>query len=205
MATLRITNLMTTIFACSDIGSPSIPVGGYRDVERRVGEIASMQNLGDRIAAGDCSLRITLTAAERASGLLAPPMSVEAEDIAPVASGAVEAPLMSYFVEFAALTTGTADDVAMYLADNLPRKSRILRATLFVKTAVGSSTITVNSRAAGAGTNVATFDSGSTGLKNSTAPTSTTVLTPGSLEGLYVRRSDRAVAGWVLIEYRPET
>lgn len=100
-------------------------------------------------------------------------------------------------VAFAALTTGTADDITIFNA-NCPGAIRILRYELWISTAVSASTADLRTAAAGGGSLVfESNDSGTTGLKQPLTSTATaTVANNGSL---YLRRSDRAIAGEIIL------
>jgi len=95
--------------------------------------------------------------------------------------------------------------VTLFAVGALPFKVRILRAYARIASAVSSSTVSLYSRAAGAGTLLGVLSSASTGLKTDDGQTATTVLTPASNVGIYARRSDRAAAGEIFIEWRRES
>ncbi len=201
---IAITNLTSSRKMYSDIGV-GIDAGATVTVKRRANEISGMQGLMKAIQLAEVSVALTPTAEELASGLLAPPQAVQAADLAPVASSAADAPMGSFFKAFAAAAAGAPDDVTIFAVNTLPFKIRVFGATALVSTAIGASTLSVRSAAGGGGTEVAALDSATTGFKTQTAPLASVVLTPGAAVGLFVRRSDRGVAGEVNVLWRRES
>jgi hypothetical protein len=97
---------------------------------------------------------------------------------------------------FAALVTGQADDVTLYAAA-APFKFRILDVVAKVSAAVALSTLTLRTATGGGGSALSSdLSSATTGTKRDDATASATVAAAGSV---YLRRSDRAVAGEVII------
>lgn len=119
-----------------------------------------------------------------------------AEPIGSANNGYVGAPVLVRKA-FTALTTGTADDVTVLNAI-APWAARIVDCWAVVTTAVGASTLTLRTAAAGGGSALSSaLDSGTTGVKRNNATAATgTIAANGSL---YLRRSDRAVAGEVYV------
>jgi hypothetical protein len=106
--------------------------------------------------------------------------------------------LFTIRVAFTALATGAADDVTIYSA-NAPFAFRILNVTFLVSAAIAASTLVLRDTSGGGGAALSsTFDSAATGIAPVTAAwtASSTVAANGSL---FVRRSDRAVAGEVIV------
>ena len=218
MATLRITNLTTSDYWLNDIYT-SIPASTaaipYVDVSRTPAEISSMDGLQAAVAAGTLSAAVTYSAAELAAidsanqplASLLVDGAVTDSAIAPVSAAAIAAAPVMFFKAFAAGAAGTADDVTVYAVNTLPYKIRILDARASIATAVGGSTLTVRSAAGGAGTQAAVVSSAATGIARASAlgsANTSVVLTPGASVGLFIRRSDRGVAGELVIMARRE-
>lgn len=204
MATLRITNVDSSELFLSDIYS-TIAVGKYVDVTRDASDIPRMQSLASAIADGKATLAVTYSADELASGIMAPPAAIGAADMAPVASTDKASGLVLIRIPMTALAAGTADDVTGYAVNTLPFKFRVCDAWAHVSANIAASTLSVRTQAAGAGTLLATLSGNATGRNSMTAPTASAVATPGATEGLFVRRSDRAVAGEVMLLCRVES
>jgi hypothetical protein len=204
MATLRITNLDTAPLYIADIYN-TIAVSGYVDVERAASDIPRMKALITAISAGQASLLVTYSAAELASGLMAPPQSVEAGDVAPVAAAAVPSGAVLFRKSFAAGGGGSPADVTLFAANALPFKFRVMDSWVFIATAVAG-TATLYDEAAGAGTAVAAGATTATG-RVTLDPDSdaSVVLSPGATKGLFLRLSDDAAAGEVFVLVRPES
>lgn len=204
MGTLAITNLASTPTPLGDLHSRALAVGETLSIERAASDLPRMASIIAALAAGTISVTFTPTAAEIASGLLAPPQSVQGADVAPVAATDVfGGPLI---VVRKALTsggsTGTLDDVTLAAVDTLPYKFRVVGAIMYLSTPQAATTATLRSRAAGAGTALATFDTSiGVGLPTNTA---TVVIAPAALEGLFLRR-DRAIVGEVILFLRRES
>jgi hypothetical protein len=203
---LVITNLSATDPVTIRDLYTTIAPSGVVTITRKASELPAMGGLQAALAAGAVSLSVTPTADEIASGLLAAPQTVQAADSAPVAAAAVDAMDITMRLPFAAAAAGTADDVTIYALNALPYKMRVIWAKAIVGTAIGSATAAVRTQSAGAGTLVATMDFGTAGLVPSpNTGFATVVLTPGSSVGLFVRRSDRGVAGEILLSVRRES
>lgn len=197
---LTITNISSpaTPVPLGDLESKTLAPGESITIDRPAGMVSSMRSLIAALAAGNISVVQTPTAEEIASGFLSPPQAVQPLDVAPnAASALLTGPTLVIRKTFTALATGAADDVTIYAANNLPGKFRVIRAKLALTTAVAASVANVWTRASGAGTQLATFDS-SVSLSESTMVSA--VMTPGTLEGLFLRRGDRAIAGELILE-----
>lgn len=103
----------------------------------------------------------------------------------------------SIYVAFAALTTGAADDVTIHAG--LPFGIRITNVTLKVTTTKAGATGTLRSATAGAGT--AYSSDLATDAAVAVASTLNTSPTVAAAAPLYLRRSDRAFAGHVIIDF----
>lgn len=108
-------------------------------------------------------------------------------------------------VAFTAGTPGTADDVTLYAA-NLPRKYRVLDTQLLITTAIAAQTVQLRDAAAGAGNAlsdlfVCTAVGRQRDLGVGIANVTPTVAANGSI---YLRRSDRGLAGEIILWVRPE-
>lgn len=198
MATVTILNLTASPVYVSDIYT-SVPANASLDITRSVSDLSRMAALQSLIAAGSLSAAVTYSADEKASGL------IDVGTTASAATGIGDEDIIR--VPFAAGVAGTADDVTVYALNSLPyKKLRILDAWAIVATAIGGTTLQVRTQSGGAGTLCAEMSSASTGRAGETATvTASQAITSGASVGLFVRRSDRGVAGEVFIKVRPET
>lgn len=157
------------------------------------------------VEAGTITFSTTPSSAETSSGMLTPDLAVEASDMASVAAGSVESMSQTFYHSFAAPGGGGSPaDVIIIAVDALPYKFRVIDAVMMVTTAVGASSSVLRDEAAGAGTAIATFDSGSTGRVVDATRDATDVITPGATKGLILRLSDDAVAGEIAVTIRRE-
>lgn len=198
MATITVTNSSGSDVYCADLYC-TISAGGSVSTTRSVSDLSKMAGLQSLIAAGSVSVAVAYSDDEKASGL------VDQGDTATTATGLGDMQVVR--VPMTAGTPGTADDVTVYALDALPyAKFRVIDAWAVISTAITATTLTVRTAAAGGGSSVAVMDSavaGRNGLKSTVTATST--VTASSTTGLFVRRSDRGVAGEVFIVIRPET
>lgn len=106
------------------------------------------------------------------------------------------APVFELRVPFTAGITGAADDVAVLAS--APFGFRILDAMIYVSTAKGSATVTVRSASGGGGSALSdALSVNATGVaRNGSLTASPTVAAEGAL---YLRRSDRACAGELIL------
>lgn len=99
-------------------------------------------------------------------------------------------------VSYAAAAAGAADDVTVYSA-SAPFAFRILDVMVLTSTAIGGSTAQLRDTAGGAGAALSTaLSTAATGTARNNDVASTTVAANGSV---FLRRSDRGVAGEVII------
>ena len=197
MATITITNLTAADVAIADLYG-TLPASGTLTTTRSVSDLPNMTALQALIQAGTVSLAIAYTAAEKAAGL------VGQGDGAVAATGLSDEQVIR--VPFTALAAGTADDVTVFALNSLPyKKMRIIEAVALISTAIGATTLQVRTASAAGGTLCAELGSGTTGrqLQNNTV-TASQVITNGAGVGLFIRRSDRGVAGEVFIRVRAE-
>lgn len=204
MANVTITNLTTEPLLIQDIYT-SLAGNASITVTRPVSELPRMSALQAAVAAGTAAVSVELSANEMASGLTAVSGTVQAVDTAAVEADAVEGVAIVLRVHMRAGVPGTAGDTIVYAENSLPYKIRILDTIGLITTGVAASTIQVFSSAGGAGDLCATLDTAAAARVVNTNPTATTVLTPGTTTGLYIRRSDRAVIGDVIILARRES
>jgi len=206
MATIVITNLSSSKIYLSDLAH-TLDVGGSVTTERPASALSAMVGLQKAIEAGSVSLTSTPTPEEIASGLMTAPNSITGDDMAEVASTAVLSPEIIIRKAVTAGGGGAADDVTVYAANALPFKFRIIDAWCFISAGnAGGRTITIRDQAAGAGTSAGTLDAAALGRVDLTpASNASTVFTPGTLIGVFLRRSDSAIAGEVFIKVRRES
>jgi hypothetical protein len=202
MATLTITNISLDKLYLSDLYT-SIQPGKSVQVERSASDLPRMKALQGAIADGFATLSVQYSSDEVASGALAPPSTVEAGDLAPVADTFPVGGVVSVFKAVPAGAGGSPDDVEVWPAGGLPFKFRVLDFVAYVTTAVGGSSLQLRDQSGGGGALLASSSSASTGRQANTAGT-TTVATPDPTKGLFVRRSDSGVAVQVVAILRPE-
>lgn len=201
---VTVTNISSSPVPIGDIYT-TIPVGGSVVFSRAASQISAMAALQKAVAAGLVTVAAVEEAFEAASGLATAPSTIGAADMAPVAATDAAAAPIEFRKAFAAGIAGTPDDVVIFAANTLPYKIRIERAEARVSTAIALSTINVYDQAAGAGQLCAALSSAATGIVPMTGPNASVVVTPGALIGLFIRRSDRGVAGEVVITARRES
>lgn len=201
---VTITNISAAPVAIGDLYT-TIPVGGSVTTKRSASQLSAMVGLQKEVEAGTVTVAATMESFETASGLAIPPGTVEAGDAAAVAATAAAAAPLEIRKAFTALGAGVPDDVVIYAVNTLPYKIRVLDAYALVSTAIAATTLDVRDQAAGAGQLAATMSSATAGRAAMTGPNASVVLTPGATIGLFIRRSDRGVAGEVVITARRET
>jgi hypothetical protein len=205
MASILITNISGAPLPLSDLGSKTLAVNEAVTIQRPAGFISSMRSLIAALAAGSITVLVTPTAEEIASGLLTPPQAVQPVDMAAVASTDVAAVEGEFRKAFAAGGGGSADDVTIFAANNFPYKVRITGMRTRVKTGVSGATVVARTAAAGGGTALGTCDAEAAGTTFEKTGADSVVVTPGTLVGLFIRRSDSGVAGEVYLSYRRES
>jgi len=206
MATLLITNLTASDIHMTEFYT-TLRASSTLTVTRPVSTLPTLKSLQAGLAAGTMSLSVTLDANESASGLASPPNVIGADDIAEIASTALLSPELVIRKAVTAGGGGSADDVTVYAANALPFKFRIIDAWCYLSAGnAGGRTITIRDEAAGAGTAAGTLDATNLG-RVEIVPTSnaSTVYTPGATKGVFLRRSDSAIAGEVFIKIRRES
>ena len=207
MADFTFINPTSTVQWVTDFTNPiQVPANGQVTLPgRATTELPVARSLQKLIADGDLTFSLTPSADEKASGLLSPPVSITGDDMQPVAAGDVTAAIGTFHREIPAGAGGAADDVALFAANAIPFKARLLDVVFHVTTAVVASTLTLGDEAAAAGTAIAVGDSGTVGRKVDATRAATFVLEQTTVDkGLFVRRSDSGVAGSVTITYRRE-
>lgn len=202
MASILVTNLTAENVYVSDLYT-TLAANGTLTVSRPASKLGEMVALQKLIEAAKVTIAVTLDTYETASGMLTAPGSVEAADLSAVAADTAAAASQVIRVPLVAGAGGSADDVTVFAAGALPYKMRIMDARLNVTTQVVGSTCAIRDQAAGAGTLVTSLSSNATGRVESTG--ASVVLTPGASVGLFVRRSDSAVAGELLLTVRRES
>lgn len=198
MATVTITNGGSSDVYCSDLYT-TIAAGKSVSTDRSLAQLQSMKSLQALVAAGSVTVSVAYTADEKASGL------VGQGDQAVAATGLSDAQIIR--VALTAGGGGSADDVTVHAVNTLPyKKMRIVDAVAYVSAGASAGrTVQVRSAAAGAGTLCAEMGATANGRQGQTATvTASQLLTNGASVGLFIRRSDSAIAGEVLITVRPE-
>lgn len=197
MATLTVVNLTANPVYCSDLYTTLQP-NGTVTTTRYASDLPRMASLQALIAAGTVSASVQYVATELASGLVGQGL--------PQGSATGIAPEEIIRVPFTAGAGGAPDDITVYAVNTLPApKLRILDMYVEVATAVGASTVSARSAAAGGGTLCAQCASAATGRNGqNNVVTASQVLTNGASVGLFIRRSDSGIAGEAFITVRPE-
>jgi len=205
MAAVTITNLTTSPLHIGDLYA-TIPASTSIVIQRFASDLSRMPALQAAVAAGTAAVSVALSTDETTSGLATAEGSVQAADVAAVASTDAAATSFEIRKIFVGAAAGSDDDVTVYAAGALPFKMRILDAYFLCSTGgSGAKTLAIRDEAAGAGTVAATFDTTATGRIAPTAFTATTLLTPGATKGLFLRRIQRDAAGEVVIIARRES
>lgn len=198
MATITVSNVSGSDAYCSDLYC-SIAAGKSVSTTRSHAQLQSMASLQALIAAGTCTVSIAYSATEKASGL------VEQGESAVATTGLSEAQVLRVAVPAGA--GGAPDDITVFAVGTNPyAKMRIVDAMAYVSAgASGGRTLQVRSASAGAGTLCAEMGAAANGRQAQTVTvTASQVLTSSGSVGLFIRRSDSAIAGEVLITLRPE-
>ena len=204
MASITITNLTSGSVELTDLYCTLSPVGTLPTVgnvsittHRALSDLGRMSDLMAKLDAHTVSMSVVPTADELAAGV--------GITQANVATAGVSSELVMFHVPLVAGVVGTADDVTIFAANALPFKFRVLDASLLVSAAVGASTVQIWTHAAAAGTEIASFSSGSTGaVEGVFVGNATTVVAPSSTNGLFAHRSNNTVAGEVMLLVRKE-
>lgn len=202
MAQLQITNVGTEKLYLGDFYT-NIEPGKSISVERAASDLPNLKSLHKAVADGVASLSIVYSGDEAASGLHAPPAVIEAGDLAPVAGNTPAAALITIYKTFEAGPGGSPDDVEIYPRGALPFKFRILDLVVYVSAAVGGSDVEIRDEPGGVGSVLASALSAATG-RNPNVEAGTGIAAPAAIKGLFIRRSDDAVAGEVVIIARAE-
>lgn len=208
MATLVVTNTSSADLYIADLYT-TIPVGGSVTCDRKATDIPAMSDLQAAIAAGNAAMTITYSSDELATGLHQAPRTVEAADIAPVDATALGSGVILIRKSFAAAAAGMADDVTIYALGVWPYtpNMRIVGGWAYISTAIAMTTLKVYSLPGAMGTQIAEFSSAAVGVQphsTNSNVTQTVPITPASTVGLFIRRSDRGVAGEVFLLARFE-
>jgi hypothetical protein len=202
MAELQITNVSPDSVYLADLYT-SIGVGETKTIDRSATDLPRMKSLHEAMADGKVTLSVNYSADEVASGLHAPPSTIEAVDIAPVAAATPASALAVIYKALPVGAGGSPDDVEIFPAGSLPFKFRVVDCVLYVSTAVGASTVEIRDEAGGAGNLHASASAAATG-RNPNAEDQTSEVAPAPTKGLFARRSDSGIGGEVVLFVRPE-
>ena len=201
---VTITNISAAPVAIGDLYT-TIPVGGFVTTKRSASQLSSMVGLQKAIESGLVTIAAVEESFETASGLAVAPGTVSAADQAAVAAGAAASGEVVFRKAF---TSVASTDIAIYAANALPYKMRILDAYLLISTVQAGSTLQLFDQAAGAGTAVTTAASAAVAGRIPLPLTgnASQVLTPGALVGLFLLPSAHSgIVGEVVITARRET
>ena len=203
MATFVLTNISAEKVHLGDLYKTMKPGEIVTLPKRSVNDLPRWPSLQRELAAGTVTLVVTPTTDEDDSGLLSPPNAVEAGDVREVAPGDVFAVCISLRKAF--LTGGGgADDVILIAADAIPYKLRILDVLVLCTTSPGASTVVLRDEIAGAGTAIATLDTGTVGRKVDAAFEGFLLEQTTAAKGLFLRRADNTVEGEAIVLARRE-
>jgi len=204
MADVTITNLTTSPLYLGDLYT-TIAASSSITVSRYASDLSRMKSLQDAVAAGTAAVSVAPTANELASGLMTADASVQAADLAAVAAANAAAPEQIIRKSF---TTASTTDIAIYAANALPYKMRIIDVFLIISTQQSASAVQLWSGAAGTGTAV-TSSTATTSAGRVAMPltgNATVVLTPGALVGLFLLpNATSGVVGEIEIVLRRES
>ncbi len=179
-----------------------LKVGDSVTTSRPASAIPAMTSIINGVAIGDLTLAVQYTAQELSTGLMSPPQSLSASDVAPVAPAT--GPSLPVTMRFA-FAAGAPAIVPLIPANAFPFKARVLSAKALIKTAGAGGSTAILQTQSGGGTTLATFSTAATGTVTDSSVTQTFVVTPGTLVGLFLNRSDSTAVGEILVELRPET
>ncbi len=199
-----ITNISASPVPLSDLYT-TIAVGGSVTTTRSASQISAMVSVQKAVEAGTITVAATENSYETASGLASAPGIIGPIDMAPVPATDAASGIITLRKTF---TTVASTDIAIFAANALPYKMRILDAYVYVATVQAGSTLQIFSQAAGAGTAVTTATSTAVAGKIDMPLTAnaTSVLTPGTLIGLFLRPSAHTGAiGELVVNLRRES
>lgn len=204
MADVTITNLTTSPLHIGDLYA-TIPASASVVIQRYASDLPRMAALQAAVAAGTAAVTVVLNAAELASGLATADASVQAVDVAAVAAADVASGEIKLRKAF---TSVASTDIAVFAANTLPYKLRILDAYMLIETVQAGSSLRLWPQAAGAGT--AITDAGLTSVAGKIAlpltAGKTVVLTPGATIGIFALPSAHTgVVGELVITARRES
>lgn len=178
---VNVTNASSTLPVYVSSFALSLDPSETVSAKRTMAQIDSDLNLRALIAAGLVTVTFTAETGDEIAG-------------EPLGSDVVGEMLVLHKA-YTALVTGAADDVTVMAVT--PFEMRILDVQQVTTTAVGASTVTLRTAAAGAGTDLSgALASAATG-RAASVKASTDVVAKGG--ALFLRRSDRAVAGEIII------
>jgi hypothetical protein len=204
MATFVITNIYAGQVHLGDYYK-TLEVGEVITLQNRsVDELPANKSLQEAMTAGKVTLAIIPTADELGSGLLAPPNTVGGDDILQVADTFPLSTVALVRLDMAAGGGGAPDDYVWYALDDLPFQFRACFAFALISGAVIGETLEVRDEAGGGGTLLADISGAAVGYQPMTGPNATAVAIPAATKGLFVRRSDSAIAGEVFLLIRRE-
>ena len=201
---VTVTNISAAPVAISDLYK-TLAVAEAVTFKRSASELSSMRSLQKAAADGLVTVAAVMEAFETASGLATAPGSVEAIDMAAVAAAGVASGEVVFRKNF---TSVASTDIALFAANALPYKMRILDAYLLISTVQAGSTLQVFDQAAGAGNAITTATSAAVAGRIAMPLTGNVsqVVTPGALVGLFLRPSAHSgIVGEVVITARRET
>jgi len=202
MASITVTNVSGGDVNIQDFYKTLAP-GEAITTERSAADLPGMVSLQTALAAGTVTLAVTYSAIELSSGLAAAPQIVEARDMAPVAAAGLESGSIVIRVDVP-VGGGGSDEVVIYAANALPFKFRVLETIFLIST--GAGTWALSDEAGGGGQTIVAGDTSGTGRVVGTPDSDVTVvLTPGTLIGLFLARSDSASIGEIIMTVRAET
>lgn len=201
---LVVTNISSAPVAISDLYT-TIPVAGSVTTIRSASQISAMVSLQKAVESGLVTVSATETTYETASGLTTVPGTVGAADTAPVAAAVADSMDIVIRVPF---TSVSSTDIAIFAANALPYKMRILDAYLLISTVQAASTLQLFPQAAGGGTAITTATSAAVAgrIPMPLTGNASVLVTPGTLIGLFLRPSAHTgIVGEVVINARRES
>jgi hypothetical protein len=183
----------------------SIPASTSIVIQRYASDLSRMPALQAAVTAGTAAVSVALNAAELASGLAVAEGSVQSTDVAAVAAAAAASPDITIRKAF---TSVASTDIAVFAANALPYKMRIMDAYLLISTVQAGSSLQLWPQAAGAGTAITVSTSSAVAGKIPMPLTgnASVVLTPGATIGIFMLPSAHTgVVGELVIVARRES
>lgn len=201
---LSVTNISAAPVHLGDLYI-SLQPGATLSTSRSASEVTAMSSLLKAMAAGLVAVTLTPDAAEIASGVLTPPMSVQAADMAPAAVAEIASGLVVLRREFPPGAGGAPDDVEVFPEGGLPFRFRVIDAWAMISAGVPASSVSARTRPGGEGILLAGPLDSSGGVSRMSGPLASAAAVPGPAAGMFIRRGDSGAGGELFVLVRRES